>query len=50
LRKTEAETKLIFAANKIISMHINIKIMFFLFKKRPKQPIINTIKERIKKW
>jgi hypothetical protein len=48
-KKTDADTKLIFAANNIISIHIKIKIIFLLFKNNPKHPIIKTIKERIKK-
>ena len=48
-RNTDAETKLIFAASKIISIHINIKIIFLRFKNNPKQPIIKTTSDRIKK-
>jgi hypothetical protein len=48
-RNTEAETKLIFAANKIISIHISIKIIFLRLRNKPKHPIIKMIKDRIKK-
>ena len=49
LRKTEAETKLMLAAKKIISMHIKIKIIFLRLRNSPKHPIIKTINDRIKK-
>ena len=44
-----ADTKLIFAAKRIISIHIKMSIIFLRFKNNPKQPIINKITERIKK-
>jgi|TARA_B110000305_G_C19333336_1_gene585203 hypothetical protein len=49
LRNIDADTKLIFAAKRIISIHIKMSIIFLRFKNNPKQPIINKITERIKK-
>ena len=48
-KNTDADTKLIFAARSIISIHIKIKIIFLLFKKRPKQPIIKITIDKVKK-
>ena len=42
-RKIEKATKLIFTANRISSMLINMTMIFFLFKNNPTTPIVKII-------
>ena len=47
-KKIEKATKLIFTANKISSILINITMIFFLFKNIPTIPIVNIIAPKVR--